>query len=246
MLNVAICDDDWIFQSRLSELTREVLEKEKVDACIQIFSDGNKIIEDFKTKAQFYNLVILDIEMPAINGKAVAEQLRAINSDFRLVFVTSFETEVYDIFQYKADSFVCKAQIDSRFQSEVLRVLRGAQQDADEIAVFEVADGPRRKTIRFPTSDILYFECLNKKVYLHTLRSEYQLLHTTYLEIQNEYLDKNFVAIHRNCIVNIKYIFSINDIDVDLDNQKKLPLSRRYKRAVVEKFMSNVKEGVCV
>ena len=43
-------------------------------------------------------------------------------------------------------------------------------------------------------------------------------------------LRKNFVEIHRTCIVNIRYIYSINEIDVTLDNNNRLPLSRRQRK----------------
>lgn len=242
MLRVGICDDDSLFQKRISEITQNTLKKLNLDASIRIFADGNKIIADFKTGADYYDIVILDIEMPAINGKEVAQQLRALNPDFKLLFVTSFESEVYDVFQYNASAFVCKEQISTRLPEELTRILTEAQQAAQELAFFEVMDKNRKRNLRLPVSDIYYFECLNKKVYISTAVGEFQLLRKTYQEIFEYYQERNFVPIHRNCIVNIKYIFSINEIDIELDNHQFLPLSRRFKKNVVERFMATIKE----
>ena len=90
--------------------------------------------------------------------------------------------------------------------------------------------------IKVPLNDIIYFECLNREVYLYTKRATFTLHHCQFSDIIQKYSSLGFVDIHRTCIVNLKYIFSVDETEIRLDNGIRLPLSRRKRQHIFDKF----------
>jgi DNA-binding LytR/AlgR family response regulator len=90
--------------------------------------------------------------------------------------------------------------------------------------------------IKVPLDDIMYFECINRQVYLFTKRETFTLYRSQFCEIVHKFTPLYFVDIHRTCIVNLKYIFSVDETEVRLDNGIRLPLSRRKRQNIFDKF----------
>ena len=71
MLRIAICDDDTEFLEKLNLFIKEICLKNHIDFRIDCFNDGLSLIEKYEK----YHLILLDIEMPLIDGRSVAESL---------------------------------------------------------------------------------------------------------------------------------------------------------------------------
>jgi DNA-binding LytR/AlgR family response regulator len=98
-------------------------------------------------------------------------------------------------------------------------------------------------TIKVPLIDILYLESVNRTVYLYTMREKFALHGYKFVDLVEQFISKGFVDIHRTCIVNCKYIFSVDDIEVRLDNGTSLGMSRRKRQQVLNKFMESINVG---
>lgn len=101
MIKIALCDDDMGYlKGNIKELIFRISRSLDTQIEIRLFSDGNRLINQFVT-GHYYDIVILDIDMPSINGKELARKLRNIDSTFFLVFLTSYKMEIFNSVQYK-------------------------------------------------------------------------------------------------------------------------------------------------
>jgi len=242
MLNVAFCDDDRIFLHNVEKEAKKIFETLKVKTSIDLFTDANLLIKKFEQYSPYYHIIFLDIDMP-FNGKEVARKLRLIDHQFKLVFITSFEQEVLNTFQFNVSDFLPKLLLEERLFSIIQRVVNTVNEENPQNQIFEVnKQNDDIITIKVPLNDIIYIESINRRNYLHTKRETYLLHGYKFTELVHRYINYNFIDIHRTCIVNIKYIFSIGDIEVRLDDGTILPLSRRKRQNVVNKFIENICE----
>lgn len=86
MIRIAICDDDIQYmKNSIGRLVYEISSSLNTEIEIKLFSDGNRLIHCFEN-GTYFDIVILDIDMPAINGKMVAERLRTMDNSFYLAF----------------------------------------------------------------------------------------------------------------------------------------------------------------
>jgi len=243
MLNIAFCDDDNIFLHMVELKVKKIFETLKVHVVIDLFTDANVLINKLEQYEMFYHIIFLDIEMPEIDGKEVARKLRLINHDFKLIFITSYEQEVLNIFQYDVSGFIPKMSLDERMLPTLEYVMKDIDTKNPQIQVFKVKISENKcTTVKIPLIDIIYIESINKKNFLHTKKATYLLHGYKFTEIVEYYKKFDFIDIHRTCIVNLKYIYSIDDIEVHLDDETILPLSRRKRQYVLDRFILNICE----
>ena len=95
-MRIAICDDEEIYRIELKTLLDKLLIN--ADYNIDTFDDGNRLSESFKSLP--YDLVFLDIEMPAVDGITLAKKIRAVSEKVFIVFLTShveYAIEGYEV-----------------------------------------------------------------------------------------------------------------------------------------------------
>ena len=235
MLKIAICDDETIFMHKiLKPYINMALKAAKVTGEISFFTDGQKLIDDFKND-NIYDIVILDIDMPGLNGKQTAEKLRIINSSFFLIFSTSFKAEVYNTIPYRINAFISKDSDKETYIKELSRVFNEYIKLKPQYEIFEIVDEYKNKSVlKLMLNDIFYICCINKVIYLNTGTKEYILSEKRFESVVEKYLPRGFFEICRGYIVNLSRVKKANSLEIVLDNDKKLPVSRRKHKYVLE------------
>lgn len=235
MISIAICDDDSTYIQKTFKSKIYAAQKiAGIDIQVYFFSDGNQLIEDYKNNKR-YDIVMLDIDMPIINGKETAEKLRLIDSGFFLVFITSYKAEIFNTIPYRINAFIPKDSDDTFYISELARVIREYESYHPNFEIFQIMSNGEKQTLKVLLNDILYFYCSKKTAFLVTSNSEFKLI-CKITDIANEYLDKNFFEICRGYIVNILKVKSVKKCEVVLDNGDHLPLSRGRDKTLLKEL----------
>lgn len=239
MARIAICDDDEIYLEKIKPRLAAALKNAGLGGEVSYFTDGNLILSDFERREP-YDIVILDIDMPKINGKNLAEKLRVLDSSFFLVFITSYKSEVYNTIPYRINAFIPKDSADEYMVSELERVFEDYKKYKPEYEILSVISEQGKREIRIPTGDIFYFYCSNKTNYAVTGAEEYRLSDKRFSEIEKCYLNKGFFEICRGCMVNIRKVREVQSSAVILDSGASLPLSRGRKSGLLEEISKYV------
>lgn len=243
MLNVALCDDDCHFLDEVLPVVQKTFQALKIQASIYCFTKADTLIKRFEEYNPYFDLIFLDINMPFVNGKEAARRLRVMDSHFKLVFITSYEQEILNTFQYNVSDFLPKQLLEDRMPGIIKRIVNAIKEEHPQNQIFRIhRTGGREMVIKVPLDDIIYLETVNRKTYLHTRTKTYELHCCKFVDLIEHYSTLGFVEIYRACIVNLKYIFSIDDSEIRLDNGVTLPLSRRKKPQVIDKFLDVISE----
>ena len=101
-LHVLLCEDD----ENLGMLLREYLQAKGYAA--DLLPDGEAGLEAFK-KAK-YDLIVSDVMMPVKDGFTMAQEIRAINSDVPIIFLTAktMKEDIFEGFKIGADDYITK------------------------------------------------------------------------------------------------------------------------------------------
>lgn len=247
-MRIAICDDNEKYiHDKLEPITAHAAAEANCSAEITAFTDGNRLVEAFEQGSGF-DIVMLDIDMPGINGKAAAEKLRLLDSGFFLLFITSFRAEVFNTIPYRINAFIPKDSGDGAIAAEIRRVLTDYCAHKPEYLLFDVIkSGGERSVLKLAAEDIFCFCCIRRVVYLKTGSRQYQLASERISELAKRFADKGFYEVCRGYVVNISKIRSVNSIDLELDNGELVPLSRRRSKALLARISDYVtaRAGEC-
>jgi len=121
-LKVLLCEDD----ENLGMLLREYLEAKGYDT--ELCVDGE---EGFKSFMQVkYDICVLDVMMPKKDGFTLASEIRSVNADVPIIFLTAktLKDDILEGFKIGADDYITKpfSMEELTFRMEaILRRVRG-------------------------------------------------------------------------------------------------------------------------
>lgn len=236
MIRIALCDDDaGYLNGNIKDLIFKISRSLDTQVEVRMFSDGNILLNQFVT-GHYYDIVILDIDMPNINGKELAKKLRDIDSTFCLVFLTSYKMEIFNTVQYKFNAFIPKENAAADIESELNRVVSEYMTCKPESELFEILRNGILTNIKVTIQNILYFYFHNKQIILKTTTEELLLNERVFSVIVKKYRSKGFYEPYRNYLLNVGKVTEISDNYVLMCNGEKLPVSKRYKKGLIREF----------
>ena len=229
-MRIAICDDEQLALIR----TKETLETayKSIDLIVDIYSDGNKLIEVSKTYK--YDLIFLDVEMPLIDGIETAKKLRKNGDETALVFLTSHVEYALKGYEVNALRYLLKPAKVEQIR-EIINHLIESQKKIKQLLVKSKED-----TVMINVNHIVYMEAQNQDISIVTKDEKYCNRYNL-KDYEEELKEYNFIRCHRSYLVNISHIMRISGKEIIMDNSDNIPLSRTKEKKIKEALCEYVK-----
>lgn len=240
MIKIAVCDDDAMFISKtLKYALSMAIRSSKLSPDVCFFTDGTLLLNEFQSGV-YYDIVILDIDMPKINGKDLAAKLREIDMSFFLAFITSYSNELANTIPYRINAFIPKDGDISKYGAELTRVFTEYQRIKPEREIIEVNKNGETVYITIPLNSIYWFKFSEKIIKMRAISGEHILAERVFSKVTESYVSKGFFEVHRNILVNLRKIRSVGESSVLLDDGEQFPLSRRKRKDLLEAMAGNI------
>lgn len=226
-MKLAIVDDEKIAVGLLKKYIRRFEEENKFDINVSVFYNPNDFLINYSND---YELVLMDIEMPGLNGIETAKELRRIDSKVVLMFITNMMQYAINGYEVEAIDFVLKPLSYADFVLKMKKALRYISRNKDKKITISTQGG----LVNLYLSDIYYIEVDSHYLLYHTTNGVY----TTRGVMKNvaESLEKHSFVRSNHCyLINLKYIQSINGNIVRV-SEKDLSISRNKKNELMMKF----------
>ena len=112
MIRISICDDDAVSLKVIKEKVKGWFEEYHRDqtCLIEAFSNGKELLSNLRENS--FDLFILDLEMPKINGLELAKQIRTILPFTMIIFLTSHIKFAVEGYKVQALRYITKDRID--------------------------------------------------------------------------------------------------------------------------------------
>ena len=217
-LKIAICDDDSSQRAYLSNIVNTWAKKKNYLIELKQYEGSASFLFDYEEEKD-YDILLLDIEMPGINGIEIAKKVRQENATVQIVFVTGFYEYFSDGFDVSALHYLIKPVDAARLCSVLDRAVSNLQYRQRSVLITE-AEG----SVKVPLADILYLEVQNVYVIVYTNQGTYRM--RVSLSKFAEQLDDTFCKVHRSFIVGMKYIKKITRSEITMINGAQIPISR--------------------
>ena len=215
-MRIAICDDEEIYRVELKTILDKLLAN--IDYDIDTFEDGSILCEAFSKEP--YDLVFLDIEMPAVDGITLAKKIRSKSENVFIVFLTSHIEYALEGYEVNALRYLTKP-VDTDKLREVLKYVLDKQgSNSHQIIIKE--DG---EDILIDINDVIYMESMNQNVRIVTSRGEH-IIRYNIGDFEEELKNDGFFRIHRGYIVSLSKISRFAGKNVILEDNTSLPVSR--------------------
>ena len=231
MLRIAVCDDDKEAVVRHKSIAEQCLRECGCAGETLAYTASENLLYDITEDHFFFDLILLDIEMPGSSGMELAEKIRPCLPDVKIIFITSHIEYAIDAFELSVFRYVPKAEIEKRLAAAVRDAVKLIM--LEEGKTYTIRTSSRLEKI--PYKEIYYIERDGKNASMTTARGVSKVrksLQKVYEELNAE----EFIYIDRGCIVNMIHIMQIRYGMAVLKNGESLPVSRSHLQEVKEEI----------
>ena len=238
-MRIAILDDNRQFRMLLKEHVKDIVVKSS-------FCGDDIEIVNFQSSKEFIDylsghevdILFLDISMPEIDGFDVAKYINDNNLSIYLIFVSSFESNVFYSLRYKPFRFIRK----EKYKEEVAEALKSAYIELTEknryIMITKHSD-----IIPVRISRIIYAEKEKRSNYISIYCQEDNFRYRgTLSDFEALVRNSDFVKASQNAYINMAQILNIKDNTVSLRGGYEYYLSPKYKSEVLQSFFKFMRE----
>lgn len=216
MLKILICDDDINIIQRISFLIGEIKTSKNIDFDLDLRNNGDFILN----KKNIYDIAIVDIEMPGINGLRLAEILKSNNPDIIVIVLTSFINYLDSAMRIQVFRYLSKPIDTDRFNRNFLEAIEYCRQISKKIIIKKYDE-----IYTVKTKEILYIENQKHGSIIVTMHNNFKTNKkpVEWYDIINQ--PNCFVFSHKSYLVNLQNVINFNRNYIVFENGKKQPLN---------------------
>ncbi|MCO8088112.1 LytR/AlgR family response regulator transcription factor [Acinetobacter indicus] len=243
-MDVLICDDEPLATERLARLVTQLGHQVVATA-----SHGEQAIE--LADEHQPDVVLLDIQMPEMDGLSCAQHLRELDPMPAIVFCTAYDEHALDAFKSQAEGYLLKPVMQQELQQVLdhLTKLTQAQlshikqkENMEELHIkrHQITAKTYRGVELVPVENIYYFLADQKYVTVRHKNGSV-LIDETLKDLEHEFADQ-FIRIHRNALVSIHYLEGLEVINTGQyqvrcrELEERLAVSRRHLPTLRERI----------
>lgn len=244
-MNIAIVDDLITEREEARSLILEYFavhnNRCEITPVFSEFESGEAFLNTFQQGK--YQIVLLDIYMARLSGIDVAHRILSLDKKCNIIFFTTSTDHILDGYDVHAAGYVLKPVTEHR--SALYRALTRAVEklDIDNSSISILTEFGENTVF---SRNILYLESSLRNLHLHFASSTIQVSGKYSDYCEKLLADKRFLECYRNLVVNMDFIDAPLECDFVLTNGEKIPISRRKKTDVMEKYTAYFIERRCI
>jgi DNA-binding LytR/AlgR family response regulator len=236
-MRIAICDDEKNFLMYVKECVVKITFNIKDEIYIDTYTSCVDLLKHY----QDYDILILDIKMPELNGVELAEKIRKENETIRIIFLTSIIQYVFEAYKVSAFRYVMKSKLRELLPEAVLKAYENINLKANQMFAFSF----KGITYNIPIFEILYFEFNVRIICVYTKHTKYQF-YGKLSDLELQLKNYNFVRIHSAFLVNISEVKTLSNNKVILFNDKILPISKYRYLNIKNEYYNHLRKEVLI
>lgn len=202
--HVAVCDDEPFAATSIATAAERELLRAGAQAEMEVFNDVGSLARRLDEKG--FDLVLLDIEMPGVDGIQFGRALREYGAKVEIVFVSNSEERVFESLPLRPLAFVRK----SRFNEDMARAMEGFVRSwrasrSDRVITVKMAHSMGT----FPVDEICYVEAHRRDKVLHMTNGRTETVLATLDELGERLAAFGFCRVHKGFLVNFAHVRQI-------------------------------------
>ena len=215
---IAICDDFAADRKYLSSLCERWSRHNCYRIQISEFTSAENFLFYYAEKKDF-DILLLDIEMGAMDGVTMARKLRQDNQTIQIIFITGYADYISDGYEVDALHYLMKPIQEEKFFTVLDRAVTKLIKNEKFLNIISQGE-----MIRLPICQI-------------TIHSQQTItLKMTLSELEKK-LDSHFFRAGRSALVNLKKISRVTKKEIYLQDGSIIPLPRgayeKVNRAII-------------
>ena len=231
-IRIAVADDEPQFTQQVARIAEEFFKDLEEDFEVYQYQYPRELVMDVDN-GMYFDIYLLDIQMPSMDGMALAQHIRETYLDPYIIFVTAHMQYSIQCYEYNTWRYIVKESVTR----DLPKALEGLLQNMKKREYrFYVIESPK-SVIKLNHDHIYYLHVDGKYTYFHTAHGIYRDRRPMKLALK--LLDSPvFMAVNKGYAVNLRHIMEIEGPWAVMRDDEKIELSRpqqtKVKKALID------------
>ena len=235
MVRIAIVEDEIDYSKQLNTYLSKYGSERGETVKVSSFSDGDEIVEGYKAE---FDIILLDIQMQFMDGMTAAKQIRSMDSEVVIIFITNMTQYAIQGYAVDALDYILKPVSYFALAQRLDRAIARLKKHKSNYVAVPVKGGMRKIDI----SKIYYIESQGHNILFHTESGTYTATGTL-KNWTDELCNMHFFRGNNGYLINLQHVDGVKD-GCALVKGEKLLLSRMRKAAFMEALTNYICEVV--
>ncbi len=219
-MRIAICDDDKQELLRIASLVEAYRRERKAELSYLSFQSALELLASMQSEQ--YDLLLLDVLMPGLNGMQAAHEVREFNSQVEIVFLTSTPEFAVESYSVRAHHYLLKPASPEKL-FPILDRLRDNLRRPEEALRVRTQSG----MFSLPYGRIEYLEVNAKQLYFGLTDGSSKQVSGNLSEFERALLTRpGFIKVHRSYLVNLQWVQELRPNELITLAGRRVPVSR--------------------
>ena len=201
MYHIAVVEDEKICSVQVQQFLDQYQEENNVRFKVTVFEAATQILESYEP---LYDMILMDIDMPGINGMDAADQIRQTDQDVVIVFITNIASFAIRGYEVGAMDFVVKPITYYNFSTRLARDLKRSRSREPRQIILTLADGVKKLEV----GQIYYVEVQNRMLHYYTQEGVFAV-RGTMQSVQQMLEAYSFAKCNHWYMVNLRHVSEV-------------------------------------
>ena len=192
---------------------------------LSLFGNAELFLNQYKP---VYDVVLMDIDMPGMNGMAAARRLRKLDEQVVLMFVTNLAQYAINGYEVSAVDYVIKPLDYAKFEFKLTRALSMAPPKNKQMVFVRTEDG----IVSVDQEDVTYVEVQGHSLFYHTVSETYRV-RGSLKQAEADFMPPRFFTCNKCYIINLSYVEEVKN-NVAVVAGEEVMISRPKKKAFMD------------
>lgn len=233
MYHIAVVEDEKLCSRQIQSFLEQYQEENSVRFKVSAFETAVRFLDGYEP---VYDMILMDIDMPGINGMDAAGRIRLTDQEVVIVFITNIASFAIRGYEVGALDYIVKPLTYYSFSMRLTRALKRSRARAPRQIMLTLPDGAKMLEV----GQIYYVEVQNRMLHYYTQEGTY-VVRGTMQSTQQMLEPYSFAKCNHWYIVNLRYVSEVRKNTV-IVGEYELEISRRNRTPFLKALSEYVGE----
>lgn len=235
MIRIAIAEDEAAYRTQLGDYITQYATESNHQITTTFFTDGDELVEQYRSQ---FDIVLLDIEMTYMDGMTAAREIRRVDPEVVIIFITNMAQYAIRGYEVNAFDYVLKPVSYFAFSQRLGRAISRMKKREKSYLSISLRGGAQKLEI----DRILRIESEGHNLTFCTL-DETVTASGTIKDLEERLSAEGFFRCNKGALVNLNFVTAVQD-GCAIIKGNAIPISRARKPEFLQALAAHIGEVV--